>query len=537
MKKSLRRIRAGVAIVVFLLLTFYFLDFAGLAPSWFGWLPKVQFVPTLLAHSLVIVTAIILVTLLFGRIYCSVLCPMGIMQDIFGRLSQWTAKRRKKRKFFGYKKARPVLRWSVLAGFVVALAAGFTMLAGIVEPYSAYGRIASSIFEPVYRAVNNLLASVFTSMNVYTFYKVEVAVYSWFTFTVALATLLVVGYMAWRSGRLYCNTVCPVGTFLGFISKYSLFKVRMDDTDCNNCGLCGMNCKSSCIDAKNDTIDYSRCVACFNCLDSCPKGGMTFEARFGSRRKKGSVLPAGKDSPAKTDMRTGAADEAKDPSRRRFIAALAAATVAVPAVAARRRVGSAVEEVTGLKDFRTEYPLSPPGSISHRHLHRHCTACHLCVSKCPQNILKPAATQYGIHGLMQPRMDFSRGFCNYDCTVCSNVCPNGAIKPLTTAQKHLVQVGHVVFIRENCIVYRFEQSCGACSEHCPTQAISMVPYKDGLTIPETNRDLCIGCGGCEFICPAKPFLAVKIEGNPVHLEAEPVPQGKEQKAEIDDFGF
>ena len=122
-------------------------------------------------------------------------------------------------------------------------------------------------------------------------------------------------------------------------------------------------------------------------------------------------------------------------------------------------------------------------------------------------------------------------------TVCSDVCPNGAIPPLTVEQKHLTQMGYVVFIEENCIVLTDGTSCGACSEHCPTQAIAMVPYKDGLTLPHVNTEICVGCGGCEYVCPARPFRAVYIEGNPVQKEAKPFKESEEHKVEIDDFGF
>ena len=145
--------------------------------------------------------------------------------------------------------------------------------------------------------------------------------------------------------------------------------------------------------------------------------------------------------------------------------------------------------------------------------------------------------EYGLEGIMQPTVSFEKGFCNFSCTVCGEVCPNGAIRPLTVEQKHLTQMGQVVFIKENCIVYTDGTSCGACSEHCPTQALSMVPYKDGLTIPHVNTDICVGCGGCEYICPSRPYRAVHIEGHKVQQEAHPFVEKEEEKIKVDDFGF
>lgn len=181
--------------------------------------------------------------------------------------------------------------------------------------------------------------------------------------------------------------------------------------------------------------------------------------------------------------------------------------------------------------------ITPPGSISQEHFQAHCTSCHLCVSKCPSHVLKPAFMEYGLGGMMQPTVFFEKGFCNFDCTVCGDVCPNGAILPLTKEQKHLTQMGKVVFIEENCIVYRDGTSCGACSEHCPTQALSMIPFKDGLTIPHIDTEICVGCGGCEYVCPARPFRAVYIEGNAVQQEAKPFTDNHQEEIQVDDFGF
>ena len=184
-----------------------------------------------------------------------------------------------------------------------------------------------------------------------------------------------------------------------------------------------------------------------------------------------------------------------------------------------------------------QVPISPPGSLGHEHLGQHCTACHLCISKCPSRVLKPALLEYGLSGMMQPMMYFDKGFCNYDCTVCSDVCPNGAILPLSVEEKHRTQVGRVVFVEDFCIVHTDGTSCGACSEHCPTQAVSMIPYRDGLTIPHTNPQICVGCGGCEYVCPATPHKAIYVEGEAVHQEALPFEDTGTDEVELDGFGF
>ena len=138
--------------------------------------------------------------------------------------------------------------------------------------------------------------------------------------------------------------------------------------------------------------------------------------------------------------------------------------------------------------------------------------------------------------MMLPKLYFDHGFCNYDCTICSEVCPTGAILPLTIEEKHATQMGKVHFVIENCIVYTDETNCGACSEHCPTQAVSMIPYKDSLTIPHTETEICVGCGGCEYVCPAIPYKAIYVEGVEKHNQLIFEHEEQEQ-VEINDFGF
>lgn len=501
----LRKIRIAVSLVLFLLITAYFVDFAGKLPDRLSFLTDLQFFPALLAVHVVVILFWIVLTLLFGRVYCSSLCPMGIFQDIVA----WF--RKKKHKKYGYRKPHTVLRYTILAVCIVCLLSGFTILAGIVDPYSAYGRMAVNLFKPVYAAGNNLLENILVRFDNYSLYRVDISVRSWVSFVVALVTLLTIGFLAFRYGRLYCNTICPVGTLLGLLSKYSLFKIRIDESKCNSCGLCQTKCKSSCIDSKAHRIDYSRCVDCFTCLDHCKHKALVFSWK----RKQNEEKPV------------------LDNSKRRFVATLATGAMIAPQAWARK--GEAL--ASGLHPYKKKQAISPPGARSMERLQQHCTACHLCVARCPSHVLKPAWTEYGLKGVMQPYMSFEKGFCNFDCTVCSDVCPNGALQPLTKEEKHLTQVGRVVFVEENCIVHTDGTNCGACSEHCPTQAVSMIPYRDELTIPSVNPDICVGCGGCEYVCPVRPYRAIYVEGNAVHREAEPFAEAEKTEVEIGDFGF
>ena len=505
----LRKARVILSVVFFGLITFYFLDFAEILPNSFHRLAHIQFIPALVSLSFITLAVLILITLLFGRIYCSTICPMGIFQDIVTWISKKTAKKKKR---FRYSPARNILRWGVLGVTVVAFLLNFTVILGLLDPYSAFGRMVVNVFKPVYMLGNNLLESIFSRFDNYTFYQVDASLLSISSFIIGLVTFLLIGFLAWKYGRTWCNTMCPVGTLLGFVSRFSLFKIRIDAEKCNHCGLCATKCKASCINSKEQAIDYSRCVDCFDCLGACRQNALRYTLPSGTKEKA-----------------------AADASKRRFlVAGLTTAAVAPEVMAQAQNV---VAAASGMKSEKRTIPITPPGSISQEHFQAHCTSCHLCVSKCPSHVLKPAFMEYGLGGMMQPTVYFEKGFCNFDCTVCGDVCPNKAILPLKKEQKHLTQMGKVVFIKENCIVYRDGTSCGACSEHCPTQALSMIPFKDGLTIPHVDTDICVGCGGCEYICPVRPFRAVYIEGNAVQQEAKPFTDNHQEEIQVDDFGF
>ena len=248
-----------------------FLDFTGTVHGWFGWMAKIQFLPAVLALNVGVVIALVLLTLLLGRVYCSVICPLGVFQDIIS----WVSGKVKKNRF-RYSPALSWLRYGVLAVFVVALVAGVVSLAALIAPYSAYGRIVSNLLTPLYQWGNNVLVLWAERVDSYAFYSVDVWMKGLSTFAVAVGTVIVLFILAWRGGRTYCNTICPVGTVLGFLSRYSYFKPVIDTSKCNGCGLCARNCKSSCINPEAHEIDYSRCVACMDCLGKCRQGAIKY---------------------------------------------------------------------------------------------------------------------------------------------------------------------------------------------------------------------------------------------------------------------
>ena len=483
----LRKIRIIAAALCFTLITLLFLDFSGTIHAWFGWLAKVQFLPAILALNVGVIVFLVALTLLFGRVYCSVICPLGVMQDIIS----WFAGRRKKNRF-SYSPAKNWLRYAVLAIFIVTLAAGFGAVALLVAPYSAFGRIAQNLFAPLWKWGNNLLAYIAERVDSYAFYSTDVIVGSWATFAVAVVTLIVLAILAWRNGRTYCNTICPVGTVLGALSRFSLLKPVIDTDKCINCGLCARKCKASCIDAKNHSIDYSRCVVCMDCLESCNKGAIKYTLR------KGSAAPAAA-APA-------------DKSRRNFLVGAGLLATSAAKAQEMKLDGGYATIIAKQSPFKNR-ALTPPGSLSARNMAAHCTGCQLCVAVCPTQVLRPSAD---LTTFMQPEMSYEKGYCRPECNKCSQVCPTGAIKPISVEEKSSIQLGHAEWVRDNCVVITDDVECGNCQRHCPTGAITMIlsDYRDTKSrkIPSVNKHLCIGCGACENLCPARPFSAIRVKG-------------------------
>ena len=493
----LRRIRLIVALVFFILITLLFLDFTGTLHAWFGWLAKIQFLPAVLALNVGVILLWVVLTLVFGRVYCSVICPLGVFQDVVS----WFSGRRKKKKYrFSYSPAVSWLRYGMLGVFIIAMIAGIGSVVALLAPYSSYGRIVSNLFAPVYQWGNNVLAYFAERSDSYAFYETSVWLKSLPTFIIAAVTFVVLVVLAWRNGRTYCNTVCPVGTVLGFFSRYSLFRPEIDAEKCTNCSLCSRKCKAACINYKDHRIDYSRCVTCMDCIDSCKHGAISYKYRFGKKE-------------IKETSETGNTNNA----RRSFLTGMGLVLVSSAVKAQEKKVDGGLAVILDKKVPTRTTPLVPPGAKGIRNMRTHCTGCQLCVSVCPNQVLRPSTK---LETLMQPEMSYERGYCRPECTKCSEVCPAGAILKLTPADKSATQIGHAVWVEKNCVPLRDKVECGNCARHCPTGAITMVPSDaddaDSLKIPVVNVERCIGCGACENLCPARPFSAIYVEGHEQH---------------------
>ncbi|MCQ2289321.1 MAG: 4Fe-4S dicluster domain-containing protein [Muribaculaceae bacterium] len=491
----LKKIRRLLAAVTFILITLLILDFTDTLMAWLGWLAQIQFIPAVLALNAVVIVALVLLTLVFGRIYCSVICPLGVMQDIVS----WIHGRKKKNRF-EYSPAKSWLRYTMLGIMVVALAAGLGSIVALLAPYSTYARIVTNVLQPFYMWGNNVLAAIAEHYESYAFYSVDVWVKSLPTLLIAIAMLVLVAVLAWRGGRTYCNTICPVGTVLAQLARFSWFKVHIDADKCRNCNLCNKNCKSACIDIKNHRVDYTRCVTCGNCLEKCNFGALTY----------GHKKPAAQPAPAP--------QPANDASNTRRAMIVGAAVVAADAALAqaKKKVDGGLAVIEDKQAPKRNTPLTPPGSLSAANMARRCTACQLCVSACPNQVLRPSGN---LATLMQPTMSYENGYCRPECNRCSQLCPTGAIQPIGLDEKVSTQIGHAVWIKKNCLAAK-GAPCGNCARHCPSGAIEMVPLnekdEDSPFVPAVNPAKCIGCGACEHLCPARPFSAIYVEGHEQH---------------------
>ena len=536
----LRKVRITLALIFWILITWLLVDFTGTAHLYLGWMAKIQFLPALIAMNIGALLFIVALTLLFGRIYCSIICPLGVMQDVIS----WF---RKKKNKYSYSEEKGILRAAILALTGFLLTTNLAWVVGLIAPYSTYGRIVGTIFSPLYKLANNGLAMIAEHYGSYAFYEVDVWMKSIPALIAALAAWIIIGVLAWRGGRTWCNTICPVGTFLGILAKYSRLKINIDTNACNGCRKCERNCKTSCINAKTHEIDYSRCVVCGDCIEMCNQKAISLGPipitslveRGDKSQEKGnaqcSMLNAEGVASDKRE-RSGNAQWSPDEGRRAVLTSMALLAGTSLLKAQEKTTDGGLAEIEDKKKPEREKLITPPGSVSARNLAEHCTSCQLCINSCPNDVLRPSNS---LDRFMQPEVSFERGYCRPECTRCSDVCPTGAIKPITKEQRTATQVGHAVWIKDNCVPVADGIPCGNCARHCPAQAIQMVPlqagvHQDGwrwldadnqeiprervLLIPVVNEEKCIGCGACENLCPSRPFSAIYVEGHEVHRE-------------------
>ncbi|MBD5552712.1 MAG: 4Fe-4S dicluster domain-containing protein [Desulfovibrio sp.] len=476
--KALLWLRRGVASCVFagFLLLFLF------AEQNLAFLAAVQIGPAILAGSIALLICLGLLAFIFGRLYCSLLCPLGLLQDGMSAINT-------KRKYRPLRLASSI-RYGLFAIFALALLFGLLAPAGLLDPYSAFGRIMSDLFAPALAVIYNAFAWLAQKLDLSLPAQRAIVISGWLPLLIAGATFGLLLAAALKAGRFWCN-YCPIGTALGFLAKKSLLRIRINPAQCIACKRCEGACKTGCIDIARLAADNSRCVACFSCLAVCPKAAITY----------GPAAPA----------------PVNQGKRALLYSLLAMAAVGAPAVgfaAGGAEINRPEVTPQRRRQRMRSTPITPPGSGGLENFARRCIGCQLCVSACPNNVLLMGSGP----DLLQPGMSYEYGYCRPNCVVCGEVCPAGAIEPVSAAVKKTIQIGMASVDFDRCIVHTDAVQCTACHRICPSRAIPLVKLEGSeLSRPVVDGNKCIGCGGCEYICPAMPLAAIAVTGAKSHV--------------------
>ena len=507
-QKHLKYIRIAVAAVMFVL---FFAVAIGVRQL--NAVLVTQFAPGLLSltsvffvDTLAAVVLIAVVTLLFGRIYCSVLCPLGILQDGIAFVAQRLKGKAHRR--YRFLDTRPV-KYGVFLFVLILGAAGVMLPLIALLPSSNFFTIVSNVFLRIFGTVDPETVNEFGSAEHAA--RETGALFSQFSvnppaaaFCFSLGVFLIVAALAAWRGRIYCNTLCPVGAVLSLIGRKPLYRIALSQDMCVCCGMCEAACKGGAINAKKKSVLTENCVMCFNCIGACKRGGVRLE-----KRPKMASFSL---------------------SRRHFIGAAGGVVAGAGAYMLVRKIENTMPHPSS-----SAWPAMPPGAGSAKRFHEKCVGCGICIRECEGKVLVPSVTQYGLAGFMQPVVDYSRGACVYECNHCSNVCPAGALLPLSIEAKQLTRIGTASTDYGACV------GCGICAENCPAKAIQMmtvvfpadhakpnpagsawygasrpvvrsVPADHSRKVASVNLFSCIGCGVCQNVCPLPNGPAITVSG-------------------------
>ncbi len=439
----------------------------------------------LLLPSLVV----LMLSLLFGRGFCGWFCPMGTLLDLANKIVPLRG--RKHRTYFAN---FPLL---LLVFALSASACGFAV-AGFVDPFSLLVR---GMAQALYPLLNSLTVGFFSFTYrempefvnqvvepLYGFLQVAVLPSGQKYFHLATLSLFLLGGIFLLEGvqrRFFCRNVCPLGAMLGVIGRKALVTGRGGNSDCRSCRLCSHKCRMGAIDEERK-IAMASCNLCFECVQKCPRQIIDFAAS----------APWSTSAPFSL-------------TRRHFVGA-AIAGVLLPSV-------KGVEVLAKNPD---PLLIRPPGALAEKEFLARCVRCAECLQVCIGNALQPTFLQAGFDGMFSPVVAARTGYCEFNCTLCGQVCPTGAIRKLTLTEKHRAKIGHAWFDKNTCLPYAKGIPCMVCEEHCPTPE-KAIRFREAEMINDGGQlitvqqpyivdRLCIGCGICETKCPLPGKSAVYI---------------------------
>jgi ferredoxin len=438
-------------------------------------------------------------TLVLGRFFCNWMCPYGTLHQFFG----WLFNTRRNIDKLAINRYRSIfqLKYIILILFVVL--AGFGALQiGLLDPICLMYRTMATTVEPATDMLANHTGWIRpVAPNQRIFYA------AWFIGAMIMA---LVG-MNLVIPRFFCRVLCPLGAFLGWMSRFSLWRIDRDLTRCTDCNLCLAHCEGA--SDPQAALRKSECFVCFNCLDDCPEDALSFRFMPATQQK-----PVGRPVISKLPETELAWP---DLSRRRWILAGFAGLIGYPFL----RLSAAVNA----RAFNKKV-IRPPGSVEEGEFLERCIKCDQCINVCPTNVLQPSKLMHaGFEGLWTPVMDMRIGFCQLNCTLCSEVCPTGAIQKISIEKKlglaqfaadGPIRLGTAFFNQGRCLPWAMETPCVVCEEVCPVSPKAIGTYDvqikrwDGTMVtlnrPYMRPELCIGCGICEHECPVIDDAAVYV---------------------------
>lgn len=444
---------------------------------------------------------IIVVTLLFGRVFCNWICPYGTLHQFVGWL--FNTRNGKERIESNEYRDFYFIKYVILTVFLIMASMGALQI-GLLDPICLMYRTFATVVAPMFdmgidqvslQAANVKLDTLWLD-NLKFAPGVQSRVFVG-SFWIGVMIFFLVG-MNVIIPRFFCRVLCPLGALLGVISRFSLFRINRDVHKCTDCNLCLTRCEGA--SDPQGAVRQSECFSCMNCIDDCPEDALSF-TMTGLDTKQTVPWP--------------------DLGRRRLLFAGMAGLFAYPLM---KNHG-----VNTDAHFEPEL-MRPPGSVEETEFLAKCIKCDQCINACPTNVLQPATTQEGgLEGLWTPVMNFELGHCQLKCTMCSEVCPTGAIKKITVEEKlgkgayqeeGPIRLGTAFFDKGRCLPHAMEIPCVVCEEVCPTSPKAIqtkdVEVKDVfenivvLNQPFMVPDLCIGCGICEHECPVTDSRAVYV---------------------------